>query len=62
MPGAVPGIVRPGDVNLHANSVVHGSFASRTPRPARALLPLDNYTDIALRTGLTCGGAVVQFV
>ena len=30
VPGAVPVIAKPGDVNLHANSVVHGSFASRT--------------------------------
>ena len=28
VPGALPVIAKPGDVNLHANSVVHGSFAS----------------------------------
>ncbi len=35
--GAVPVVAKPGDVNLHANSVVHGSFASRTPRLRRVL-------------------------
>ncbi|MDE0448432.1 MAG: phytanoyl-CoA dioxygenase family protein [Spirochaetaceae bacterium] len=51
VPGAVPVIAKPGDVNLHANSVVHGSFASRTPRLRRALyFHWDNYTDIALRS------------
>ncbi|MDE0023720.1 MAG: phytanoyl-CoA dioxygenase family protein [Spirochaetaceae bacterium] len=51
VPGAVPVIARPGDVNLHANSVVHGSFASRTPRLRRALyFHWDNYADIALRS------------
>ena len=51
VPGAVPVIAKPGDVNLHANSVVHGSFASRTPRLRRALyFHWDNYADVALRS------------
>jgi phytanoyl-CoA hydroxylase len=51
VPGAVPVVARPGDVNLHANSVVHGSFASRTPRLRRTLyFHWDNYADVALRS------------
>ena len=51
VPSAVPVVAKPGDVNLHANSVVHGSFASRTPRLRRTLyFHWDNYTDVALRS------------
>ena len=47
--GAVPVIARPGDANFHANSVVHGSFASRSPRLRRTVyFHWDSYVDVVL--------------
>ena len=46
----MPVIARPGDVNFHANSVVHGSFSSRTPRLRRTVyFHWDSYSDVALK-------------
>ena len=48
--GAVPVVAQPGDVNFHANSVVHGSFASKSPRLRRTLyFHWDSYDDVALK-------------
>ena len=50
VPGAVPIAARPGDVNLHSASVIHGSFRNSSNRHRRIVyLHWDNRDDLALK-------------
>ncbi|HHZ89901.1 TPA: hypothetical protein EYN98_11930 [Candidatus Poribacteria bacterium] len=49
-PEAVPAITKPGDVVFHSNSIVHGSFWSRSPDYRRILyFHWDNSEDTLLK-------------